>query len=63
MFCGKGEERTRFRKKEKEKKGMKRKKKEKKEKKGEKLIAAKSVLIAMKEYLKTYNRVKYFLPC
>ena len=51
MFCGLGEEeRTKFRK----------KKKEKKEKK--KLIAAKSGLVGMKGYLKTYNDMKYFLP-
>ena len=50
MFCGLGEEeRTRFR-----------KKKEKKREKKENLIAAKSGLVGMKEYLKTYNRVKYF---
>ena len=49
MFCVLGEEeRTNFRKK---KKG---KKKEKN------LIAAKSELVGMKGYLKTYNRVKYF---
>ena len=49
MFCGLGEEqRTRFRKKKKEKKGMN-------------LMVAKSGLVGMNEYLKTYNRVKYFL--
>ena len=47
MFCGL-EERTRFRKK-------------KKDKKKENHIAAKSGLVGMKEYRKTYNRVKYFL--
>ena len=67
MFCGLGElERTRFRKKKKEKKGKKRKKKEKKGKKKEKkeinLIAAKSGLVGMKGYLETYNHMKYFLP-
>ena len=49
MFCGLGEEeRTKIRK--------KRKKKE------INLIAAKSGLVGMKGYIKTYNRVKYFLP-
>ena len=43
MFCGLGEERTKFR----------------KEKKGKKLIAAKSGLVGMKGYLKTYNPMKY----
>ena len=52
MFCGLGEERTKIRKK-------KRKKKEKKE---INLIAAKSGLVGMKGYLKTYNHIKYFLP-
>ena len=53
MFCGLGEEkRTKIRK----------KKKEKKEKKEINLITAKSGLVGMKEYLKTYNHVKYFLP-
>ena len=47
MFCGLGEEeRTKIR----------------KEKKGKNLIAAKSGLVGMKEYLKTYNETKYFLP-
>ena len=47
MFCGLGEEeRTRIRKKKKEKK----------------LISAKGGLIGMKGYLKTHNTVKYFLP-
>ena len=51
MFCGLGEEeRTKFRK----------KKKGKKEEKN--LIAAKSGLVGMKGYLKTYNPMKYFLP-
>ena len=68
MFCGLEEERTKFRKqkgkkekegKKKEKKGKKRKKKEKK---GKNLIAAKSGLVGMIGYLKTYNRVKIFLP-
>ena len=47
MFCGLGEEeRTKIRKKKKEKR--------------ENLIAAKSGLVGMKGYLKTYNHVKYF---
>ena len=47
MFCGLGEEeRTKIRKKKKEKN----------------LIAAKSGLVGMKGYLKTYNCVKYLLP-
>ena len=51
MFCGLGEEeRTKIRKK---KKG---KEKEKN------LIAAKSGLVGMKEYLEAYNHMKYFLP-
>ena len=49
MFCGLGEERTKFRKKKKEKKEIN-------------LIAAKSGLVGMKGYLKTYKHVKYFLP-
>ena len=54
MFCGLGEEeRTKIRK---EKKGKKRKKKE------INLIAAKSGLVGIKGYLKTYNHMKYFLP-
>ena len=48
MCCGLGEERTKFRKKKKEKK--------------KNLIAAKSGLVGMKGYLETYNRMKYFLP-
>ena len=49
MFCGLGEEeRTKFRKKKKEKKIN--------------LIAAKSGLVGMKGYLETYNPIKYFLP-
>ena len=70
MCCGLGEEeRTKFRKKKrkkKEKKGKKGKKKEKKGKKRKKkeinLIAAKSGLVGMKEYLQTYNPMKHFLP-
>ena len=31
-------------------------------KKGKDLIAAKSGLVGMKEYLKTYNHIRYFLP-
>ena len=47
MCCGLGEEeRTKFRKKKKEKN----------------LIAAKSRLVGMKGYLETYNPMKYFLP-
>ena len=53
MFCGvEEEERTKIRKKKKGKKG----------KKGKNLIAAKSGLVGMKGYLKTYNHMKYFLP-
>ena len=53
MFCGLGEEeRTKIRKKKKEKKG----------KKEMNLIAAKSGLVGMKGYLKTYKNMKYFLP-
>ena len=57
MFCGLGEEeRTTIRKK-KRKKG---KKKEKKRGKKEiNLIAAKSGLVGMKGYLKTYNHMKF----
>ena len=63
MFCGLGEEkRTKIRKKKKEKKGKKGKKRNKKEKKGMNLIAAKSGLVGIKGYLKTYNHMKYFLP-
>ena len=47
------EERTKIRKKTKEKKGKKRK---------INLIAAKSGLVGMKGYLETYNPMKYFLP-
>ena len=51
MFCGLGEEeRTKIRKKKKEKKG-----------KEINLIAAKSGLVGMKGYLETYNPMKYFL--
>ena len=51
MFCGlREEERTRFRKK---KKGKKKRKN---------LIMAKSGLVGMKGYLKTYNHMKYFFP-
>ena len=47
MFCDlEGEERTKFSKKKKEKN----------------FIVAKSGLVEIKRYLKTYNRVKYFLP-
>ena len=60
MCCGLGEEeRTKIRKKKKEKQG---KKKEKKGKKEINLIAAKSGLVGMKGYLETYNSMKYFLP-
>ena len=51
MFCGLEEERIR----------LERKKKDKKTKR-KKSIAAKSGLVGMKEYLKTYHGVKYFLP-
>ena len=60
MFCSLGEEeRTKIRKKKKEKKEKSGKKGKKKEKN---LIAAKSGLVGMKGYLKTYNHMKYFLP-
>ena len=50
MFCGLGEEkRTKIRKKKKEIKGKK---------KEINLIAAKSGLVGMKGYLKTYNHMK-----
>ena len=50
MFCGLGEEeRTKFRKKKKEKKEIN-------------FIAAKSGLVGMKGYLETCNHMKYFLP-
>ena len=50
MCCGLGEEeRTKFRKKKKEKKEIN-------------LIAAKSGLVGMKGYFETYNPMKYFLP-
>ena len=50
-FCGLGEEeRTKIRKKKKEKK------------REINLIAAKNGLVGMKGYLKTYNHMKYFLP-
>ena len=56
MFCGLGEEeRTKSGKK---KKGNKRKRKEKEIN----LIAAKSGLVGMNGYIKTYNPMKYFLP-
>ena len=49
MFCGLGEEEhTKFRKKKRKKKEIN-------------LIAAKSGLVGMKGYLKTYNQMKYFL--
>ena len=57
MCCGLGEEeRTKIRKKKKEKQ------KEKKGKKEMNLIAAKSGLVGMKGYRKTYNHMNYFLP-
>ena len=65
MFCGLGEEeRTKIRKKKKRKKKKKQgKKKGKTRKKKEiNLIAAKRGLVGMKEYLKTDNHMKYFLP-
>ena len=50
MFCGLGEEeRTKIRKKKKEKKEIN-------------LIAANSGLAGMKGYLKTCNHMKYFCP-
>ena len=49
MFCGLGEERTKFRKRKKEKKEIN-------------LTAAESGLVGMKGYFKTYNTMKYFLP-
>ena len=51
MFSDLGQERTRFRKKTKEKK---------QNNKRINLIAAKSGLVGIKGYLKTYNHVKYF---
>ena len=55
MFCGLGEEeRTKIRKKKKEKRKKKRKKKE------INLVVAKSGLVGMKGYLKTYNHIKIF---
>ena len=63
MCCGLGEEeRTKIRKKKKEKKGKKKEKKRKIRKKKINLIAAKSGLVGMKGYLETYNHMKYFLP-
>ena len=60
MFCGLGEEeRTKLGRK-KGKKGNKRKKRKRKRKEIN-LIAAKSGLVGMKGYLKTYNYMKYFL--
>ena len=56
MFFVLEEKRTKIRKKKKEKKAKKGKKKE------INLIAAKSGLVGMKGYLKTYNHMKYFLP-
>ena len=50
MFCGLGEECTRLTKKKKEKKKQKN------------LITAKSVLVGMKGYLKTYKHENYVLP-
>ena len=66
MFCGLREECTRFRKKKRKKIGKKRKKigkknGKRKEKEGKNVIAAKSGLVGMKGYHKTYNCVKYFL--
>ena len=49
MFCGLEEEHTKIKKKKKEKKEMN-------------LIAAKSGLVGMKGYRKTYHPMKYFLP-
>ena len=51
MFCGLGEKvRTR----------VKKKKRKKQNKRTKELIAAKTGLVEMKKYLKTYYRVKYF---
>ena len=65
-FCGLGEDEcTRFEKKKRkkrEKKEIKGKIKKKKKKERKNLIAAKSGLVGMKGYHKTYNCVKYFLP-
>ena len=59
MLCGlEEEERTKIRKKKKKKK----EKKKKRKKKEINLIAAKTGLVGMKGYLKTYNPMKYFLP-
>ena len=56
MFCGLGEEElTKFRKKKKENKTKKKRKKQEMN-----LIAARSGLVGMKGYLKTYNHMKYF---
>ena len=57
MFCGLGEEEHRLQNLE-----RKKEKKEKRKKKEMNLITAKSGLVGMKGYLKTYNHVKYFLP-
>ena len=55
MFCGLGEEEhTKFRKKKKKKKNQ--------QKKEQNFIEAKIGLVGIKGYLKSYNRVKYFLP-
>ena len=62
MCCGLGEEeRTKIRKKKKEIKGKKGNKRKEKEKKEMNLIAAKSGLVGMKGYLKTYKHMKYCL--
>ena len=71
MLCGLEKEKcTRFRKKKKEKKetrkrkekeGKKGKKRKRKKKKEKNLIAAKSGLVGIKGYLKTYNHAKYSL--
>ena len=52
MLCSLEEERTKFRKKKKDRKKVK---------KEINLMAAKSGLVGMKGYFKTYNRAKYFL--
>ena len=63
MFCCLGEEeRTKIRKKKRKKKEKKEKKRKKRKKKEEiNFITAKSGLVGMKEYLETYNHMKYFL--
>ena len=45
-----------------EKKSVQKLGRKKRKKKAKKLIAAKSGLVGITEYLKTYNHMKYFLP-